>query len=639
MSSSLDQVEQKLKVLYSKTPANQGYFIPSLWVDPYQFPAVKLEMNPYRFLLDKIKEIRVQSGNRPAKVRPQREQMVVYNMLARLTTAYDHDGNGVVDIGKVRYGMRETGTFVKSIALLPYITSLGVNTIYLLPVTSIGIDGRKGNLGSPYAIKNHYKIDENLAEPALDLPVEVQFAAFVEAAHMCGMKVITEFVFRTSSKDSDLAIEHPEWFYWIRSSVPDRSPGVDPGKSFGNPLFDEATLLKIKEKVLKGDYTHLPEPDEAYRKIYTDIPHRTARIENRVVGLADRDVKCRIPGAFCDWPPDDVQPPWDDVTYLRMYDHRDFNYMAYNTLRMYDERLAKPKNEVTDLWKYICEIIPYYQKNFAIDGVMIDMGHALPQKLRAEIVSKARVVNKDFIFWEENFVLTRNSVKEGYNAVVGYMWADQHTPHKLKELVELMGTGPGVPIPFFLTPETHNTPRAVSKPGNLKYSIVAWLINSFLPGVLFIHSGYELAETVPVNTGLGFTPEEQALLSQEKLPLFSVSSMNWENPDCWIDSLRQVNELKNRYLSGELAADLTSITALKSSCSSVVGFTRKTNLKGRDFVLILNMNPERELYFSIKLPEDKKFLFDINIKKKFTIINNELILDLKPFGFIIGELY
>ena len=60
--------------------------------------------------------------------------------------------------------------------------------------------------------------------------------------------------------------------------------------------------------------------------------------DGRWVGVLDDGTRVRIPGAFADWPPDDNQPPWTDVTYLRMYDHPDFNYMAYNTIRMYDER-------------------------------------------------------------------------------------------------------------------------------------------------------------------------------------------------------------------------------------------------------------------------------------------------------------
>ena len=41
------------------------------------------------------------------------------------------------------------------------------------------------------------------------------------------------------------------------------------------------------------------------------------------------------------------------MTYLRMYAHPEFNYIAYNTIRMYDERLAQPFNAVTPLWEAV----------------------------------------------------------------------------------------------------------------------------------------------------------------------------------------------------------------------------------------------------------------------------------------------
>ena len=140
-------------------------------------------------------------------------------MFIRYTCAYDHDRNLEVNKDPLPNGLRETGTFLKAIALLPYLKSLGVDIIYLLPVTKIGIDGKKGDLGSPYAVKNPYELDENLTEPFLDIPIQDQFKAFIEAAHSLNIKVVTELVLRTASIDSDLAIDHPEWFYWIKENT------------------------------------------------------------------------------------------------------------------------------------------------------------------------------------------------------------------------------------------------------------------------------------------------------------------------------------------------------------------------------------------------------------------------------------
>ena len=65
-------------------------------------------------------------------------------------------------------------------------------------------------------------------------------------------------------------------------------------------------------------------------------------------------------------------------------------------------------------------VIPHYQNEFGIDGVMMDMGHALPMALKQRVVQAARDINPDFAFWEENFLIEQQSVDEGYNAVLGY---------------------------------------------------------------------------------------------------------------------------------------------------------------------------------------------------------------------------
>ncbi len=140
-----------------------------------------------------------------------------------MTTAFDHNGDDQISPMPNSDGWRETGTLLKSMALLPYIREMGFNTVHLLPITAIGRDGRKGTLGSPYAIRNPYLLDENSAEPALGLTAEQLFRGSVEAAHRLGMRVVIEFVLRTAAKDSDWVPEHPEWFYWIRADVPDRA--------------------------------------------------------------------------------------------------------------------------------------------------------------------------------------------------------------------------------------------------------------------------------------------------------------------------------------------------------------------------------------------------------------------------------
>ncbi|MBF0499810.1 MAG: alpha-amylase [Candidatus Riflebacteria bacterium] len=564
----------------------------------------------------------------------------IYNLMVRLSTAYDHDGDGklggaAADPTLNSSGIRESGTFLKAIALLGHIRSLGATTIHLLPVTSIGHDGNKGVLGSPYAIKNVYKLEASQADPLIDMSVEDQFRAFIEAAHRLGMRVICEFVFRTASKDADWVKEHPDWFYWIDARIPDRAPGEKDlekaKKGYGNPIFPQDTLEKVKDKVTRNDFTELPPPPAEYRRFFKLPPASPAQVHmnekgqylgtsvdpvflnngqlsepspNVVSSSAGKQTECkseklietRIPGAFADWPPDDNQPPWGDVTYLRMYIDEDpanprFNYIGYNTIRMYDTALAQDRFANRPLWNKIRELIPFYQVQYGIDGVMVDMGHAVPVKLMREIVDEGRRHDPDFAFLSENFEINEHSITAGYNAVVGYAWWVEYRREGLRDLLQHIGVR-GVPIPFFGATENHNTPRAAERAGGERYSKYAFLVNTFLPNSIpFIHSGSELGETMPVNTGLDFKNEDLERLRGKPLPLFDIAGFDWDRRQDMLSFHRRVLALREELRDAVSAGIHGGFAVVETGHPDVFAFVRKGG--GKVALILLNRDLEK----------------------------------------------
>ena len=97
------------------------------------------------------------------------------------------------------------GTFAAAMPRLAGVAAMGFEWVYLTPVHPIGIEGRKGLLGSPYAIADYRSID-----PALGTIED--FRAFLAAAHGLGLKVMMDVVFNHTSPDSVLARDNPEWF-------------------------------------------------------------------------------------------------------------------------------------------------------------------------------------------------------------------------------------------------------------------------------------------------------------------------------------------------------------------------------------------------------------------------------------------
>ena len=122
------------------------------------------------------------------------------------------------------------GTFRAVENDLDRIRALGVDWIYLLPIQPSGVEGRKGSVGSPYAIR-----DYRVTDPAQG--TQAEFESLCRAAHEKGLKVMIDVVYNHTSPDSVLAETHPEWFYRVNGKPaghnPDWSDVAD--LDYGNP--------------------------------------------------------------------------------------------------------------------------------------------------------------------------------------------------------------------------------------------------------------------------------------------------------------------------------------------------------------------------------------------------------------------
>lgn len=99
----------------------------------------------------------------------------------------------------------EAGTFQALEDRLPELRSLGVNVIWLMPIHPIGELNRKGRLGSPYSISDYTGINPELG--TID-----DFRRLVDAVHAQGMKIIIDLVANHTAWDSDLLLQHADWY-------------------------------------------------------------------------------------------------------------------------------------------------------------------------------------------------------------------------------------------------------------------------------------------------------------------------------------------------------------------------------------------------------------------------------------------
>ena len=88
---------------------------------------------------------------------------------------------------------------------LDRIQSTGANVIWLMPIYPIGVQNRKGPLGSPYAVRDYHAINPDFGRPA-------DLRALVTAVHARGMKLILDWVPNHSAWDNRWVREHPGFY-------------------------------------------------------------------------------------------------------------------------------------------------------------------------------------------------------------------------------------------------------------------------------------------------------------------------------------------------------------------------------------------------------------------------------------------
>ncbi len=97
------------------------------------------------------------------------------------------------------------GTFQAFRAHLPRLEKLGVKVLWFMPISPIGVDARKGTLGSYYSISDYCDTNPEFGT------VE-DFKQVVNDAHARGMKVLIDWVPNHTSRDHAWVTDHPDWY-------------------------------------------------------------------------------------------------------------------------------------------------------------------------------------------------------------------------------------------------------------------------------------------------------------------------------------------------------------------------------------------------------------------------------------------
>jgi hypothetical protein len=587
---ALSKLEKLSKVLIRKIKkGNINYVIPDLWnawdykgSELRKVPSQELLVNPYKFfssLIDdyilpnkeKTKDYHSSLSTVKGHILEKNElggdwvrKSVLYSTMIRTSSAWDHDRSFSLDSSNFN-DIKETGTFVKTLTLLPLLKKMGVDTLYLLPISRFSLKDKKGELGSPYGIANFFDLDPNLKDNMTgnEMTLEEEFQALVEACHILDIRVVIDIIPRTNSVENDLIENHPDWFYWIKASEYNnyKVPYVE---GLNNTLAPEAKYMEkvySSKDVLRHISMFQENPKGKDKELYKEV----IKQEGNLVENIEKAFDLKIAPAFSDHI-NDVQPPWTDVTFFRMFmDHPEDNYkylenkdanpyILFDTIK---SNLFPGKIPNKELWDKLANIIPHYQNTYGIDGARIDMGHALPKKLLQMIISNARKVDPNFAFIAEELNPGNASkAKElGYNIIIGNgFWMEPRIWEK--KLHKFVYGAKDIELPMFACSETHDTARVAGRNGGRNLARLTTTLNMLLPNLVpFINSGQEVYETQPMNTGVDCTSSDKFKLPQDdlyygKLALFDKYAIHYLNDNHWelADHLDGIKKIRKAWL-------------------------------------------------------------------------------------------
>jgi len=129
------------------------------------------------------------------------------------------------------------GTFKAFEKHLPRLRNMGVEILWFMPITPIGIEGRKmtsADLGSYYAVRNYKTVSKEFGTMN-------DWKALVKHAHSLGFKVIIDWVPNHSSPDNPWIKNHPDFY------VKDSAGNIMPP----NPDWTDTRQLNYANKELR----------------------------------------------------------------------------------------------------------------------------------------------------------------------------------------------------------------------------------------------------------------------------------------------------------------------------------------------------------------------------------------------------
>lgn len=282
--------------------------------------------------------------------------------------------------------------------------NLGINMIWLQPIHPIGTEGRQidpntgtyYDPGSPYAVRNYWKVNSVLGDPATDDQAMNEFTNFVQAMDANGIGIMLDGTFNHSAWDCEIGQPAVDMFGFSSASeyIRDAQPSWYAKENHYGQMASYYESMSTKDIA--------PAPDRIdFGKWYDAAEFHFGNYD------------CLVQEA-----PADTNWAWSSEWYNRYL----FEYDKLETL----------SNATKQLWQYFAYYPAYWLEKTGhpagtpkdesykgIDGLRCDFAQGLPSEFWEYCINKTRSVKWDFLFMAESLDGYR-TVNDSKHHGVGY---------------------------------------------------------------------------------------------------------------------------------------------------------------------------------------------------------------------------
>lgn len=482
-----------------------NYAIPQAW-NVYGFTAMRklhtdeILVNPYSFYAYTLQHIlENKDGDLKDNTCTQTDHREwlrstsMYGLMVQTSSSWDHDRDEQIDMMNL-YQLRDNGTFLKCIALLPLWKRMGIRSILLHQPLAKSNTHYDHTYSKKESVTHFQQIQESLKDPMIPtMSAKEQCAAFIEACHILGIRVILEYCPGKLARDNAYLCDHPEWFYWIDA---EKETGYQP------PVCHALPQNTIPHTYTLRDFYRSVEVQE-HIAIFQKAP--SIKKETSLVEIVKHHKVINAPyisdqinaGILADLDSTPLRFFGDLHEHVPEYIKKDVPYLTQDILRSDLHPAQKP---MQDLWEMLCENVTWYQKELGIDGLYIAKTFLLPEALQIKLVETARLTRKDFVMIAEDGIVENSAhwLTKGYDAISGSSAYEEHDVNNNK-FHDTVYRIKGNACPMFTASEFYDSSRIHALENGAQLALTLTVMNHFIPnGIPYIEGGWECFETQPL---------------------------------------------------------------------------------------------------------------------------------------------